>query len=73
MKKSELKKIIKETILQEGLPRPIGDLQELSSWLSSLDKAEWNQITDSAEKNPAWSKKMYKAVNEVMNLLSEVN
>lgn len=71
MKKSELKAIIKEMILQEG-SRGYNDLMELFDTLDGLRHSQWNEIEQYASENKDWDKKVTKAADELFDLLSKV-
>lgn len=71
MKKSELRKLVKETILQEGSSgQALKDLVEIGKMLS--DKHTLANASSALEKNPNWARKVANAADELLDQLSMI-
>ncbi len=70
MKKSELKKLIKECILQEGMRQGGKDLGDLSELLKHLDKDDWNNISTTLADDAKLDSKVSKLSLQLYKILS---
>lgn len=70
MKKSELKKMIRETIIQEGSnnSEALKDLVQIGKILS--DKLTLQDAARALEQNPKWAIQVSKVAEELLNKLS---